>query len=152
MGARHRGHPASRKDVLPQPLRTGNVGQAPVEDGLHQRVAARDDVADDEHIGLQRDLLRAPAFRQVDALSCELCAHGRIDVGVAPGHAVPCRSREERDAAHERAADAEDVQVHGEVLQPMIADSIGLASSGPGSGEISESSLRGLLVAYPVVM
>jgi len=42
--------------------------------------------------------------------------------------------------------------VHGEVLQPMIADSIGLASSGPGSGEISESSLRGLLVAYPVVM
>jgi hypothetical protein len=65
---------------------------------------------------------------------------------------VPCRSREERDAAHERAADAEDVQVHGEVLQPMIADSIGLASSGPGSGEISESSLRGLLVAYPVVM
>jgi hypothetical protein len=25
---------------------------------------------------------------------------------------VPCRAREEREAAHERAADAEDVKMH----------------------------------------
>jgi hypothetical protein len=35
---------------------------------------------------------------------------------------VARRAREERDAAHERAADAEDVQVQREVLQPSGAN------------------------------
>ena len=42
----------------------------------------------------------------------ELGRHRRIHVGVATGDAMPGRLRDRRDAAHERAADAEDVEVH----------------------------------------
>ena len=50
---------------------------------------------------------------QRDAERLELVAHRRVDVGVAAGHPVPGGLRDRRDAAHERAADAEDVQMHG---------------------------------------
>ena len=54
------------------------------------------------------------ALDQADAQRLELRAHRRVDVGVAAGHAVPGLAGDGGNAAHEGAADAEDVDVHGE--------------------------------------
>ncbi len=52
--AGNRQHPLVVQDVLVQPLRPGNVGQAGVQDRFDQRIAARDDIADDEYVGALR--------------------------------------------------------------------------------------------------
>ncbi|MNY04797.1 hypothetical protein D3C86_1374940 [compost metagenome] len=109
----HGQHPLAIEHVLAQPLRAGDVRQVAVENGLHQRIAARDHVADHEQVRLQRELRRVEAFDQVDALGFQLGAHGRVDVGVAAGHAVTRLPGEDRKAAHESTADAEDVNMHG---------------------------------------
>ena len=112
MGARDRQHPVAPQHVFGQPLRPGNIRQPAVQDLFHQRVAARDHVADHEQIGPELHLLRRIAFDQLDALRRELGAHRRIDVGVATGDLVAGLARDRRDAAHERAADAENVDMH----------------------------------------
>ncbi len=111
MSARYAQNPAVVQDVLRQPLRAGNVRQVAVEDFLHQRVAARYHVADDVDVRIQFQLLDAPAFDQFYALRFELGAHRRIDVGVAAGDAMACLAGNGGDAAHEGAADAENVDV-----------------------------------------
>ena len=113
--ARHRQHPAVGQHVLVQPLRPRHVGVAGVEDRFHQRIAARHHVADHEHVGVTRharELRRVPAFGEADAEPFELRGHRRIDVGVAPRDDVARRPGDGGEAAHERAADTEDVQVH----------------------------------------
>jgi hypothetical protein len=64
------------------------------------------------------------ALDQFDALLLELGAHRRIDIGIATGDAMPGGAREQRDAAHEGAADAEDVDMHEAVpwnnRQPIL--------------------------------
>ena len=107
-------HVAALEHVLGQPLRAADVGQAVVEDGLHQRIAARDRVADDEQVGRQRHLVGAVAVDQLDAEGAQLVAHRRVDVGVAAGHLVAGLARERGETAHEGAADAEDMDVHDE--------------------------------------
>jgi hypothetical protein len=101
-----RQYPLSPQYVLVQPLRPGNEGEPAVEDFLHQRIAARDHVADHEQVGLEFDLRRIEALDQLDALRLQLRAHRRIDVGVAAGHLVAGLPGDHRDPAHERAADA----------------------------------------------
>ncbi len=105
--AGHREHPFAVQHMFPEPLRTGRVRQAAVEDRFHQRIAARHHVADHEQIGLQIDLLRPVPLDKVDAERFELRAHRRIDAGVATGHLVAGAAREHGETAHERAADAE---------------------------------------------
>jgi len=58
-------HVAAGEDVLGQPLRAARVGAAGIEHGLHQRVAARDRIADDEEIGRELELLGAVALDQL---------------------------------------------------------------------------------------
>ena len=116
MRARHRQHPAIGQHLLVEPLGAGDIGPPGVEDGLHQRIAARHDVADDEDIGIARDavqLRRIEALGKRDALRRQLRGHGRIDVGVATRHRVSCRAGDGRHPAHEGATDAKDVEVHG---------------------------------------
>ena len=74
--------------MLAQPLGPRYIGQVAVEDRFHQRIASRDHVADHEQVRLEGDLRRVEAFDQFDALGLQLRAHGRVDVGVAAGHAV----------------------------------------------------------------
>ena len=107
-----RQHPASVQHVVGQPLRAGNVGQAAVEQFFEQRVAARDGVADDVAVGRQRQLLDAVAFDQRDPRRFELRAHRRIDVAVATGDPVPRSASQLGNAAHEGAADAENMNMH----------------------------------------
>ena len=102
--------------VLAQPLRAGDVRQPAVEDRFHQRIAARDDVADHVDVGFELHLIGAVAFDELDPLRLELRAHRRIDVRVAAGDLVARRACETREAAHERAADAENVEVHGSTI------------------------------------
>src|SRR5690606_36203594 len=91
----------------------GDVALAPLEDGLHERVAPRHDVADDPEVGPQRELAGLVALDQLDAERAQLVAHRGIDIRVAAGDAMPRLPGDRRDAAHEGAADAEDVDVQG---------------------------------------
>lgn len=92
--------------VLGQPLRPGNVGQAAIEDGLHQRITARHDIADNPKIGGNGQLRGVPAGNQFDALLLELGAHRGIDIGIATGDTVTSLTRQHRNATHEGAADS----------------------------------------------
>src|SRR5690606_23894510 len=80
-----------------------------------ERIAPRDDVADHPDVGLERELLGPESRHELDAERLQLIAHGRIDVGVASGHAEACALGERGKSAHEGAADAQDVDVccHG---------------------------------------
>ncbi|KAG1539473.1 hypothetical protein G6F50_014499 [Rhizopus delemar] len=112
MGAGHRQHVLAGQDVVAQPLRTGHVARARFQDGFHQRVAAADHVADHVQVGLQRHLLDAEAFDQFDPLFGQLRAHGRVHARIATSDLVSGGPRDQRQATHERTADAKNVQVH----------------------------------------
>ena len=60
---------------------------------------------------------------ELDAQRLELRAHGWIDVLVGPGDAMARGLGDGGDAAHERAADAEDVNVHVLVRTSGLGDS-----------------------------
>src|SRR6185312_10290353 len=69
---------------------------------------------------------RSVAFHQCDAQRAQLVAHRRIDVRIRTGYVMPELARQRGDAAHEGAADAEDVDAHGlrrgsDHLAPSIA-------------------------------
>ena len=98
--------------MLRQPLRPGNVGQPLVEDGFQQRIAPGNGVADDEDVRIQGELVGGKAFDEIDPGVAQLVAHGRVDVGIAAGDAMPRRPGELGDATHEGAADAENMNVH----------------------------------------
>ena len=86
-----------------------------VQHGLHQRIAAGDNVADDKHVGAARDalqLLGAESFGERNAQRLQLRRHRRIHIRVATGHAMARRLRDRRDTTHECAADAENMQMH----------------------------------------
>ena len=77
-----------------------------------RRIAARQGVADDDQVGRGVEVRRIITFAQRDALGLELRAHGRIDLGVRTGHAVPERTRQHGHTAHERPADTENMNTH----------------------------------------
>ena len=104
--------PAALQHIFRQPLRARDIGQALVENGFEQRVAARNRVADDKNIGLQSHLTGCEAFDQLDAGRAQLVAHRRVDIGVAAGHLVATSHGQLRDAAHEGAADTQNMNVH----------------------------------------
>ena len=111
--ARHREYVLAGEHVLGEPLRSGDQRLPAIEDLFHQRVAARHDVPDDPEVGRERDLLRAEPVDDLDAERGELRAHRRVDPGVAAGDARAGRTGERSEPAHEGAADAENVKVHG---------------------------------------
>ena len=120
---------APGEDVLGEPLRARNVAFATVEDRFHQRVTARDDVADHPEVGREPQLLLAESFDQLDAERRELLAHRRVDIGIAAGDAIAGGAGNGGDAAHERAADAEDVKVLGQGREaggkrPILVDDL----------------------------
>ena len=119
-----RQHVTADEHVLRQPLRAGHVALATVEDRFHERVAARHNIADHPQIGRDRDLFLAETFGELDAQRHHLVAHRRIDVGVAAGNAVARSAGNGRDAAHERAANAEDMKVLGHRRAAILVDDL----------------------------
>ncbi len=111
--ARDRQCPAALQHMLGQPLRPADVRLPGIEDRLHQGIAARHHIADDPQIGPERKLVGAVALDQFDAQLLQLPAHGRIDLRVAAGHAVPGLLRQRRQAAHEGTANSKNMNMHG---------------------------------------
>ncbi len=114
VGSRNGQHPLATQDVFRQPLRAGNIGQITGKDFFQQGVATRNGIAHHKKIGLQGDLLCPVAFGQRDPFLFELGTHRRVDIGIAARHAVSGRPGKQGDAAHECAADAEDMDMHEE--------------------------------------
>jgi hypothetical protein len=118
---RHGQHVPALQQMLSQPLRAAGIGRAGIEDGLHERelgravgqMRTRDDIADHEHVGRQGHLLGAKALDQIDAQLAQLVTHGRVDARVAARNAMAGTARQGGQTAHEGAADAEDMDVHG---------------------------------------
>ena len=120
MGACHGQYMPAAEYLLGQPLRPRNIPLSVVENCFHQGVAARDDVADDPSIGPQRQLPRVEAFGKLDAERRELLAHRRIDVGIAAGNTVSRGLGDGGKAAHERAANAEDMKMRRHGIRAQI--------------------------------
>src|SRR6185312_14310576 len=112
MSTRDRQHPAAFEDLTRQPLRPGRIGKPTLEQGLDYRVAAGHDVADHHDVGRRIELPRLEALDDVDAEGLELRAHGRIDVAIRAGDPMTGRARYGGNAAHESAADSENMNVH----------------------------------------
>ena len=110
--AGHCQRPFVVQNIFQQPLRAGDIGQAAIENFLHQRIAACDHVANHKQIRCERNLLRIETFDQAYALRFELRAHRRIDIGVAAGDGVPGLLRQDRDAAHKGAANTKNMNAH----------------------------------------
>ena len=121
MRARHGQHMASLQDMLAEPLGAAGIGGATVQNGFHQgelgaavgQARPAHDVADDVQVRLQRQLVGAVAFDQVDAQCAQLVAHGRVNACVAARDAVARRARQCGQPAHEGSANAQDMDVHG---------------------------------------
>ena len=126
--ARDREHPTLAQHLAREPLGPRCVRDAAFEQRLDHRHAARHDIADHHHIRRRVELRGVETGHDVDAERLELRAHRRIDVAVGPGDAMTGGARDGRDAAHEGAADAEDVQVHGAM------DGQAGAAAAPGGG------------------
>src|SRR5262249_80597 len=108
-----REHPAILEHRAAQPLGAGGVRQAALEQLLDDRHATRHDVADHDHVGGRGELCGLKALGELDAERLELRAHGRVDVAVRARDAKARGTGDGGDAAHEGAADTEDVNVHG---------------------------------------
>ena len=105
-------HLAALKDVFAHPLRTRCIGEPGIENGFKQRIPAGNGIPHDPKVGRKLKLISAVSLGDFDAVRSERVAHRRINILVAPGDAVACRARELRDAAHEGAADAENMNMH----------------------------------------
>ena len=114
VGARDREHPTIAQYFAREPLRTRFERNLPLEQRLDHRRTASHDVADHHHIGRGLELRRLETLDDFDAERRELRAHGRINVAVRPGHPMARGLGDRRDAAHEGAADPENVYVHDE--------------------------------------
>ena len=140
MGASHGQYMAALQDVFGQPLRAAGVRRPRVQYGLHQRVSGcaigqarpADDISDDKHIGLERHLVGAIAFDQLDAQRAQLVAHGRVNAGVAAGNPVARLACQRCQTTHERSANAENVNMHASILSRRPS-TIFIASPRPGS-------------------
>ena len=106
-------HAPAEQGIFSEPSRAGNIAVASIQYGLHQRVAPAHDIPDYPHVRIQSRLISTVPDGQFDALRFELCAHRRIDVGVASGDPVAGSLCDHGKATHESAANAEYVDVHG---------------------------------------
>src|SRR3546814_9974046 len=98
--------------IFGQPLWPGGIWQAFVEYVLHRRVAARHDIADHDHVRCRLQMRRLVALHERDAERFELRRHRRPGIGVGTGDRMTGFARDRRDAGHEGAADAEDMDAH----------------------------------------
>ena len=112
MRARDTHDPAALQDVACPPFRAGLVSAPTVQQRFDQLIATAHDVTNHEHIRVQRQLVRRVSLDDVDAQTGKLRAHRRVDADVGPGHAMPGRTRQRGDPAHEGSADSNNMQVH----------------------------------------
>ena len=105
-------HLAALEDVFAHPLRARGIGEPRIENGFEERIPAGNGISHDPEVGRKLKLLSAVALGNFDSVRGKRVAHRRVNILVAPGDAVACCARELRDAAHEGAADAENMNMH----------------------------------------
>ena len=111
VGTRDSQHPFVPQQVLGQPLGTGCIGQAVIEHVLHGGVATGHRVADDDAVRAIVQVLGQVALHQVDTRRAQLGAHGRVDGRIGTRYPKTHLPGQQGDAAHEGAADPQDVNV-----------------------------------------
>ncbi len=112
MRARDAKYPTATQNVVSQPLGAGYIRQIVVEYGFKQGVAARNRIANHVEIRVQIHLVSTKTFHQMDALLGQLRAHRRVYIGVTTGDLMPGRTGQQRNSAHEGAANTQDVNMH----------------------------------------
>ena len=113
VGTGHGHDPAALQHMVGQPLRAADIEQALVQYIFHRRIAAAHGIADHHQIRRRLQLGRVVALDQLDTLGFQLGAHGRVDIGIGAGDAVTKFLGQHCQRTHEGAADAEDMNVHG---------------------------------------
>ncbi len=116
MGAGNGQNTVSVKELLCQPLRPGDERCPGIQEGLDQRHAAGRHIAHDPDIGSKIELILVKTGDQFNAGLLELRTHGRVDIGIAAGHAMAGGTGQLRESPHERAADADNVKVHVRIV------------------------------------
>jgi hypothetical protein len=105
-------YPAALKYVFGQPLRAGNIGKPwsrmASSNGLPREMA----LPITKTSGLSASCSSPKSFDQINAGAAQLVAHWRINVGVAAGDLVAGSNCQLGDAAHEGAADTQNMNVH----------------------------------------
>ena len=111
----HAQHPVWLQHVFRQPLRAGSVRQVSVQNRFHHVHAALGNIANHIHIGrIVLQLRRIETFVHVHAHFGQLRAHRRIHFGIAARYLEARFFRQTCQAAHKRAANADNVDVlHG---------------------------------------
>src|SRR5439155_20115984 len=82
-------HAPAEQRIFSEPLRAGSVAVAPIQYGLHERVAPAHDIPDHLYIRIQAHLIGTVPYGQFDALRFKLLPHRWIDAGLASSNAVP---------------------------------------------------------------
>ena len=99
---------AANEEVLQQ-LRQRAIAQLVVQHVLRLRVAARNGVADDDQVGLVREVLLRVARDDLDLPVRQEGGHGRIDVLVRAGDLDALFLHRGGGRSHGRAADADEM-------------------------------------------
>ena len=113
VGARHRQHATIAQQMLRHPLRARHHGEAAIEQGFNQGLAAACHIANHPEVGAERQLVHLEALHEIDASGTKLIAHRGVDMGIAARDPVAHGLCNLGQAAHEGSADADDVEVHG---------------------------------------
>ena len=113
VSTRDREHMPAAQNVVGQPPRSRRVGQATIQHRFDHVDAAAHDIADDDPVGFFVQLCRVETLVDVDAQVLQLGAHRRVDIAVAAADTHARGARQRSYTAHERAADAEYVNMHG---------------------------------------
>ena len=120
-GNRH--NPPVLQEMLLQPLWARRVGDIVIQYVFNRRITARQCVTDNYNVRLRLQVLHLIAFHQSNTLRLELCAHGRIHIGIRTGHFMTRLFGQYRNTPHEGSADAEDMNMHDSIV-PGTANKI----------------------------
>ena len=90
-----------------QQIRQRTKPQLVVETEFRLRIAARNRVADDDEVGLVREVALAVAVHHLDLPLGEKGGHGRINILVRAGDGEPLLLQRRGRRGHRRAADAD---------------------------------------------
>ena len=113
VGAGDAENPPACKHLLTEPLRCGGVRQTLIPNVLDGWMAARHPcVADDNEIRRRAKECRIKTFEHADTSIGQHLAHRRIDSLIRAGDVVALRFGKHGEGPHERAADAEKMNVH----------------------------------------
>src|SRR6185437_10915817 len=108
----HGQDPTVAQHFARQPFRTRCIGNTALEQRLDDGLAARHDIAHDDHVGRGIELRGVVAFDELYPERLELRAHRRVDVAVGAGDAMAGGARDVGNAAHEGPANSQNVNVH----------------------------------------